>query len=749
MATLHHPPGNTACTRSHPAASTPPSTDSMLFGSYIDFPDDDDDHDLINATPIQQEQLHQDTAALNSSKRSLPSLSLDSTHPIDHHSSSNHTPSTLPATDLSHFPISPPHSFHSPSHSASTHSESSLSPPPPLNSLSPGLLSTPSEGLDDALLNNGSSLFDLGFVDGFLSHTGYVGHNLDLDLDTASSSSSSSSSSLGWPGLLPLGFEGADPSSTSSTVSTSALNGGGGNGTALPLFPPLTQTTDGFQLPPAAPLPPPPSKEIQEILNTDSWSICQNLLAEPVKRKPGRKKKNAVPNDEPSQAAALSSQHQPQSTTSFNNDPLRPLVPTTTTSTASSPPPLIKTESDSDTPLPALPNNVQQQQQQQQPQPQTSAIDKRHERLLKNREAADQSRRRKKEHLHTLESLAERLMKENELLKGRLKELEGYVGMLRGENEGLRARMVSGTHLGMKRKDSVVDFEEMAGSNGNNNGAKRVKPATLAKTVLMAFFFSFAVVWFPQSPSSSSGNSKSLLWMHRTPKDVSTYSHSSGRVLSPFPTLDDPTSTSPPKSPPLTHRNTLDASPQVPLLASPTSSESPQKRTLVYALEGQSECGPWTPSMGLDNLPPHTLLLVSAEGVVGAWCQPPSSSSTEVLVKDAARLIESGERRVSTGRTDLIEANGQVGEVGVWRRYKNLVFGGNDVPAAAPVTSESGSLKKRHFSIYTQQPSQQEHEREVVNGTEKRKKAGEFLEIDVEVVGARIVRFGNESAVKG
>lgn len=158
-----------------------------------------------------------------------------------------------------------------------------------------------------------------------------------------------------------------------------------------------------------------------------------SLSSEPPKKKRGRKKREVVPVMQPAQPSLLAPK------------PLapRPTSATTTTSSSSSPAEaIIKLE-------------AQQLQEQEQPKPEQgyqeqpqenvlltseqeaqkmAQLAKRQERLIKNRAAALLSRKRKREHLNSLEE-------ENEKLHGQVDELEKKVKELEKENTELKQRL--------------------------------------------------------------------------------------------------------------------------------------------------------------------------------------------------------------------------------------------------------------------------------------------------------------------
>ncbi|KAJ3102266.1 hypothetical protein HDU96_009703 [Phlyctochytrium bullatum] len=194
----------------------------------------------------------------------------------------------------------------------------------------------------------------------------------------------------------------------------------------------------------STPTPPPPadtSDGLIKLLRSDTANACSKLLTEPVKRKPGRKKKcEVVQPPAPTQPVPLLIKPlQPAASAIL---PLAPACP---------PPVVVKGESESDgstgatgksrlptAPMAQVANSVKPVQ----PAPAVgglSLLSKKQERMVKNREAADQSRKRKREHLASLETHAQALIIENDGLRARLLELEALNLKLMQENAALRA----------------------------------------------------------------------------------------------------------------------------------------------------------------------------------------------------------------------------------------------------------------------------------------------------------------------
>ncbi|KAJ3087843.1 hypothetical protein HK102_010166 [Quaeritorhiza haematococci] len=110
--------------------------------------------------------------------------------------------------------------------------------------------------------------------------------------------------------------------------------------------------------------------DLPSLLNSETLSLCRKVLEEPLRRKPGRKPKGSQPANFSSLSARL-----------LERDPDAP------------------------------------------------PLDKKEERKLKNREAADQSRKRLRERATNLESYAGRLKVENQALKKAVEEMEKELGL--------------------------------------------------------------------------------------------------------------------------------------------------------------------------------------------------------------------------------------------------------------------------------------------------------------------------------
>ncbi|KAJ3218810.1 hypothetical protein HDU67_004058 [Dinochytrium kinnereticum] len=248
-----------------------------------------------------------------------------------------------------------------------------------------------------------------------------------------------------------------------------------------------------------------PNGDLIKLLRSDTANACQQLLSEPVRRKPGRKKKTEMADSEP----------QPSPPQMF------PKV---------SPPslPHVKSESDSDTqPIPAvLPGSARMPAAlplKPSAPPVSMTLSKRQERMVKNREAADQSRKRKREHLASLETHAQALITENDELRARILELEGINFKLSQENAALRAAAATADPVLssaiptvgqssslavqfsplMSHRELVMDGGIKKAKRdvffGGGSEALQSKPLG---AVFMVFFFSFFLFVFPGSTPS-------------------------------------------------------------------------------------------------------------------------------------------------------------------------------------------------------------------------------------------------------
>ncbi|KAJ1554657.1 hypothetical protein HK405_004436 [Cladochytrium tenue] len=311
---------------------------------------------------------------------------------------------------------------------------------------------------------------------------------------------------------------------------------------ALPLGPTFDAVTaDGGSagasiLPLEVPMPE-PSRFLVELLQSQTAASCQQLLTEPVKRKPGRKKKDAQPNSSeddrisPSAVvattamgvAAVASTSIVKVEFGTNNfaAPVRmaPLAPSSSGAPTFSPLSHVKPQGQD--PVGHSPASA------------IALLDlaeaKKQERMVKNREAADQSRKRKKEHLSSLEAHAQALIQENFALKTRVAELETWGARMREQNGQLRRSLeealsrrpsfTTSPAAPISMDEALFDFDGAALTTGTGNPVglgKRSHHQAFANeeytgihakrlgAVFAMFFFSFAVFLFPDSWGFSS-----------------------------------------------------------------------------------------------------------------------------------------------------------------------------------------------------------------------------------------------------
>ncbi|EPB82043.1 hypothetical protein HMPREF1544_11208 [Mucor circinelloides 1006PhL] len=151
----------------------------------------------------------------------------------------------------------------------------------------------------------------------------------------------------------------------------------------------------------------------------------------------------------------------------------------------------------------------QQQQQQQQtttPPPSTSQptsieaqkqaqIQKRQERLIKNRAAALLSRKRKREHLSLLEEEKQNLLMENETLVHKVGTLENRIQSLEKENMELKEKLEQTQSV--NSSNTVIHI----GNNKRNLINNGQKPSKATGVVFMIILFSFALFTLPSRTS--------------------------------------------------------------------------------------------------------------------------------------------------------------------------------------------------------------------------------------------------------
>jgi hypothetical protein len=258
--------------------------------------------------------------------------------------------------------------------------------------------------------------------------------------------------------------------------------------------------------------------------------------------------------------------------TNDSHTPILPIAPATTKSNSIScfnGPLLAKSPSakPSILPTPILPNGSTDKSNNNNNNKVKTAYQKRQERLLKNREAAHLSRKRKREQLHMLETHAQELIAENQTLKLKVIELEQLNEKLLKENELLKTNLKEKENKGIndlsvKIKKEITDIPEMTEINTNalsndiynlyiksevntnscNTSSTQNKSSTKGKEigiVFMVILFSFSIFTFPLSiftGKSNNDNSHSLIssFMNRF-NDFSLASISSdnaGKILS-------------------------------------------------------------------------------------------------------------------------------------------------------------------------------------------------------------------------
>ncbi|KAL1921283.1 uncharacterized protein VTP21DRAFT_10999 [Calcarisporiella thermophila] len=132
-----------------------------------------------------------------------------------------------------------------------------------------------------------------------------------------------------------------------------------------------------------------------------------------------------------------------------------------------------------------------------------AAIAKRQERLIKNRAAALLSRKRKREHVTNLEQHNEKLSSENLELKSRIEELEQRVDVLVKERDAARKEATELRERFMRQDNSwqLMDIERDAYHHGNqlvqNQMQERVLSSKTTGVVFMIILFSFALFTLP------------------------------------------------------------------------------------------------------------------------------------------------------------------------------------------------------------------------------------------------------------
>ncbi|CEP15857.1 hypothetical protein [Parasitella parasitica] len=157
------------------------------------------------------------------------------------------------------------------------------------------------------------------------------------------------------------------------------------------------------------------------------------------------------------------------------------------------------------------PQQQEQQQQQQEQQQMTTAtttttatsieaqkqaqIQKRQERLIKNRAAALLSRKRKREHLSLLEEEKQSLLLENETLTHKVDALESRIQLLEKENKDLKDRLEQ--NQAVNSSNTVIPI----GNSKKSLIPNGQKPSKATGVVFMIILFSFALFTLPSRTS--------------------------------------------------------------------------------------------------------------------------------------------------------------------------------------------------------------------------------------------------------
>ncbi|KAJ1562051.1 hypothetical protein HK096_002308, partial [Nowakowskiella sp. JEL0078] len=219
---------------------------------------------------------------------------------------------------------------------------------------------------------------------------------------------------------------------------------------------------------------PPPSADVSALLTSSTAVTCQKLLNEPAKRKPGRKRKTDLPDQKQIDLTEVT-------VVKLEDSATRP-TPTPTPQPAKVA--IYPIGHNQNYPVTTIAIDTHANSA-------TSALAKRQERLIKNREAADQSRKRKREHLQMLETHAQKLIAENEVLRIRVLELESQAVSLTEENTRLKTRL---SDLGLAddmKMDVNANGKRARVENDGKPGPKAVS------AVFMVFLFTFAIFLFP------------------------------------------------------------------------------------------------------------------------------------------------------------------------------------------------------------------------------------------------------------
>ncbi|KAJ3148796.1 hypothetical protein HDU86_007351 [Geranomyces michiganensis] len=129
---------------------------------------------------------------------------------------------------------------------------------------------------------------------------------------------------------------------------------------------------------------------------------------------------------------------------------------------------------------------------------------KRAERLIRNRAAALESRKRKREHQTRLEEQTENLLAENTMLMDRLKQLEDRNHVLEMENATLRRNMHCTCGQLASLTGSMFGAQPLPTPVAKSHFQADLPDKKTVGTVLMTVFFSFALIFLPGFMSSSS-----------------------------------------------------------------------------------------------------------------------------------------------------------------------------------------------------------------------------------------------------
>jgi len=249
------------------------------------------------------------------------------------------------------------------------------------------------------------------------------------------------------------------------------------------------------------------------------------------------------------------------SSTDSSHKPILPLVPATTKSNSvncfSTP-----LGPKAAAPKPILPNDsTDKPNANANPNPVKTAYQKRQERLLKNREAAHLSRKRKREQLHMLETHAQELIAENQTLKLKVIELEQLNEKLVKENNLLKMKMDSTsvnikkephnpigtatttTTIGVGKNDVPNDIYNLyikseAVTTTPSSGAQNKNKTKEMGIVFMVLLFSFSLFTFPLSMFTSKNTEVNTSLISSFMNKISDFSLASissentGKVLS-------------------------------------------------------------------------------------------------------------------------------------------------------------------------------------------------------------------------